>query len=273
VAESADRQRERGPMPSDPLTRRNEAGHLYVRPPEVEQQIWAALAGSEQGMIERAKQRDYTASDYLQQETLVYLVRHYCRMGNDTMVNELSAILIARCTKHIGGRLAILGADHLEDAACDVVASLFSVILDLTSDRADFFQVRFRPALDKLIIGVFRRYTHAKQQAHDQVPLSSFSGADGATDPEIAHHQRLPDALTMPAASLEQNLLTQEALAQLKEPHRIAFLLRYLEGWPVFSSDPSVPTISRYFKRDPRTIRLWLEEAKARLQAWQGETQ
>ncbi len=66
-------------------------------------------------------------------------------------------------------------------------------------------------------------------------------------------------------------LLYREALALLDEPMRTAFVLRHYEGWPIEDRDETVPTISRYFNKTPRTIRNWMTTAEQALAAWRGE--
>ena len=67
------------------------------------------------------------------------------------------------------------------------------------------------------------------------------------------------------------NALIEAALSQLEEPIRSAYLLRYLEDWPIEDKDPAVQTISRHFGKTPRTIRNWLSKADEILEAWRGE--
>ena len=65
--------------------------------------------------------------------------------------------------------------------------------------------------------------------------------------------------------------LIRDALSRVKEPYRTAYLLRNYAGWPIEDQDPNVPTISRKFGVDPRTIRNWLKAVEDELQSWRGE--
>lgn len=79
--------------------------------------------------------------------------------------------------------------------------------------------------------------------------------------------------VTEPAITTERLVLLGDGLRALSEPYRAAFILRYYAGWPIQDRDPTVPTISRHFGKDPRTIRNWLAKAEEELERWRGEHQ
>ena len=68
--------------------------------------------------------------------------------------------------------------------------------------------------------------------------------------------------------SEEDRYLYREGLRILPEHQRVAYVLRYYEGWQIESDDPDEPTISGYFKRTPRMIRNWFEQAEKTLHRW-----
>ena len=51
----------------------------------------------------------------------------------------------------------------------------------------------------------------------------------------------------------------------------IVIMVCHYGGWPIESSDPTAPSLSRYFGKSPRTIRLWLQQAERVLEDWRGE--
>lgn len=259
----------------EPLTHRNADGMVYRREPMVERQITGALALSPDRLRERAAVADQQAGEYLQEECLVYLIRHYHRAGDSALVSDLSAALLRRCAKLIEGHLRRLDAEAARDGYNDVVEWLFAPILDLASDRGDFLQVRFWPALEKLAVRAFNQQLTLSKRAQAAVPLSSLAGydRDAGDEPERVVRPRDLAAVTSPSGetAVIENDLIRDALSRIDEPFRSAFLLRHYFDWPVEDQDPAVRTISRHFGKDPRTIRNWLKKAEESLQTWRGE--
>ena len=259
----------------EPLTHRNSAGEVYQRDPAVEEQIRQVRHLAPDALRERAGGRDRASPDYHQEECLVYLIRHYHRAGDSLLVSDLAEILLRRCATLIDRRLRSLGAEAAEEGYNDVVERLFGLILDLSSDRGDFLQVRFWRALEKLAVRAFHQQLRQHQRAQVNVSLSSLIGHDQHEGDESARMAR-PDGeapITAPSgeADIIRNDLIRDALSHLDEPLRSAFLLRYHAGWPIEDQDPTVRTISRHFGKGPRTIRNWLKRAETSLQTWQGQ--
>lgn len=262
-------------VPIEPLTHRNAEGVVYRREAVVERQITAALTLPPDRLRQRAAVADQQAGEYFQEECLVYLIRHYHRAGDPALVSDLSAALLRRCAKLIEGHLRRLDAEAARDGYNDVVERLFAPILDLASDRGDFLQVRFWPALEKLAVRAFNQQLTLRKRAQAAVPLSWLAGydRDSGDEPEQVVWPRDLAAVTSPSgetAVIEDDLI-RDALSRIDEPFRSAFLLRHYFDWPVEDQDPAVRTISRHFGKDPRTIRNWLKKAEESLQTWRGE--
>jgi len=253
-----------------PLTRHNGAGEVYQRTASVHSQIEAALAMTSSQMVERAGISDLSSPDYFQEESLVYLIREFRRRNDVRTVNVLTELLIRRCQRTISGRLLAFGLESVEDAVRDVIADLLDRILNLKSDRGDFLQVRFGLALKRLVIGVYRRYLAKAEEAENIVPLSSIAGYESEKDDDMQPVVPLDDVVD-PSISVEQYVLYREGLNILEEPYRRAFILRHYDGWQIEALDPSIPTLSRYFGKTPRTIRSWLTQAEEMLERWRGE--
>jgi DNA-directed RNA polymerase specialized sigma24 family protein len=252
------------------LTHCNKDGIPYRRETAVERQIEAAFQLSRSILMERARLRDREAPGYLQEECLVCLLRAYTAEGDAATVAALSEALLERCARFINGKLMSLGRDAAEEAYSEVMVRLFDLILDVESDRGDFLQVRFWLALEKLVVTAFGRQTREITRSRLQVPLSALPGASGGDDEEprvTAQVEEIAERNLPPDVAL----LYREALALLDEPLRTAFVLRHYEGWPIEDRDETVPTISRYFNKTPRTIRNWMTTAEQALAAWRGE--
>ena len=118
-------------------------GEVYQRQAVVDSQIQEALSLEPEDLRRRLDVADKVSPDFLKEESLVYLIRHYHREKNTQRVDELSECLLTRCAISIDSWLGSLGSNWREDANADVVAELFDRILDLDSDRGDFLQVVF----------------------------------------------------------------------------------------------------------------------------------
>lgn len=266
----------------EPLTRRNRHGDLYTRDPDVERQIAEALTLRQEALRMRVAINDRGSPDYLKEECLVYLLRHYHRGdGDEGRVSDIAAALVRRNTRIIRRHLRSLGAEALEEGYSEVVARLFRKILDVATDKADFFQVRFWFAMKRICIQVFDTLLAQRDRGRKEVPLSDVPGYD---DDEYAEPETKPLRLTeedkrrVSAPSNESAIIESDlrrearrvALTQLEEPFRSAYMLRHCHGWPVEHQDPTVRTISRHFGRTPRTIRNWLTTAEETLARWRG---
>ncbi len=254
-----------------PLTHCTREGKAYQRSVAVESKIESALALTPAYLVEFAKSPDHKSSDYVQEECLVYLIREYKRKDRNSVVNDLTRILLQRCAKFINNRLQILGQDTVEEAFHDVIQEMFTQILDLDSDRGDFLQVRFWAALKVIVISTFNRYKKRLEEAKNTVPLSSLAGYERTADDSNTRTFVPLEDLVDSSLSMEQRVLYQEGLNTLEDPYRTAFVLRHYYGWPIEASDPSVPSISHHFNRSSRTIRTWLSQAEEALERWRGE--
>lgn len=257
-------------VPVRSLTHCNDAGEIYQRAASIQSQIEAALTLTSSQLIERAQISDDKSSEYFQEECLVYLIREFHRGGDYPVVDNLAKILIQRCKSMIYGGLRTLGLDTVDDAFSDVILDVFTDILDLESDRGDFLQVRFGVVLKRRIIGVYNRQVKRIKEVKDSISLSSVAGYDAEGIDDVRISTSSEDVADL-SISMEQRLLYQEGLSTLKDPYRTAFILRYYEGWQIDSKDSSVPTLSRFFNKTPRTIHAWLAHAEDMLECWRGE--
>ena len=196
------------------------------------------------------------------------MIRHHHRAGNQKLVNDLAKCLLTRCAAWIDSKLGSMREDLKEDGNSSVVEELFSRILDLSSDRGDFLQVRFWVVLERLTVNVFRKQVN-------QFDAELSGDYDQTTMDALAQQGAVVVTATFAGGSVESeaidNVLIEAALHQLEEPIRSAYLLRHYEDWPTEDKDPAVQTISRHFGKTPRTIRIWLSKAEEILEAWRGE--
>lgn len=160
----------------EPLTRRNRRGHVYAREPDVALQIATALPLSQGALRTRTAISDRRSPDYMKEECLIYLVRHYHRTGDEQKVSDLCTALVRRVTRIIRKHLRSLGPEALDEGYSEVLTRLFRKILDLSTDKADFFQVRFWVAMKRLCIQVFDDQLAEHERRQKEVSLSRVPG-------------------------------------------------------------------------------------------------
>lgn len=259
----------------EPLTRKNADGEIYQRESVVDRQIQEALILDAEELVRRSKVTDKVSREFFKEESLVYLIRHYHKVENRGLVDALTESLLSRCATWINGQLYRLGSDAAKEGYSEVVAELFGRILELGSDKGDFLQVRFWVVLKRLTVQAFDNQLNQLNLECAGAPLTSLEGYDDEDTGTLTHEDRLQASNTFTTRTIESEvidkILIQAALSQLKEPFRSAYLLRYYWGWPIEDQSPSVQTISRHFKKTPRTIRNWITEAEERLEVWRKE--
>lgn len=261
------------PISLEPLTRRNIDGKVYKRNSAVEQQLMAVLPLSDELIILQARIDDKAADGYLQEEALVFLIRTSHQKNNHFLCNEISRILLIRCKDQVAYRIRAI--ENKEDAFNEVVQALFERILS-SGNEGDYLQVRFWHALKRISVDVFRKYYHEQTQDHENLQKSSFqSEQEIGNEEDDWEHILITTDIDVPKedgySPVELESLKREALQSLPEPLRTAFILHYYKDWQIESKNPKELTVSSYFKKDPRTIRNWIRQAKTELRNWRGD--
>ena len=258
----------------EPLTRTNAQGEVYQRQDVVDKQIRDALRLYPEELRTRSEIVDRDSPDFIKEEALVCLIRHYHQANDRARVNALSESLLHRCATWIRVQLLSLGDEAATEGYSDVTELLFGRILDLGGDRGDFLQVRFWQVLKSLTVQVYRKQLTQLKFDQRGVSLTSLAGYDGEDPDVLTRKGRVQVPAEVSSRSVELDVLDgisiRNALKQLDEPIRSAFVLRYYYDWPIEHQDPSVKTISRHFRKTPRTIRNWLAKAEECLAAWRG---
>ena len=251
------------------LTHRSRDGKTYHRRPEVEMQIAEAILIGQNELIKRVNIRDFTAPGYFQEETLVYLIRWFYQVDDRAMVNPLTQALIHRCNKHIDKLVrSMIDPAYAKDSYQDVIGEVFCQIIDLSSDKADFAQVRFWFWLDRVTFKVFRKYW--KKQAED---WDTDSIDDDEDEERRSKLWKKLDGLKDQSPLPDLQAINVEALSVLDSNERLLFVLRYYEEWEIENQDSSVITISKFFGVSDRAIRYRLEKVEKKLRKWQGGQQ
>jgi DNA-directed RNA polymerase specialized sigma24 family protein len=247
-----------------PLTRRNAAGALLKRSAEVEAQILRAREKDDTGLIENVHIRDHTEPDFIQEESLVHLIRVCHQQKRRDLVDPLLSELIRRVARRVDRTVRIyLDERHVDECYSDVIVAIIAGVLDIQSDKEDFAEVRFWPWLKGKAFGVLR--THLRQQRKSAV---TDSLSDFEADVELSTAKRLPDALVDAKLLADKKTDILEVLSLLTDKQRLLFLIRHYYGWPIEGEDENKMTISRYYGVTSRTVRNWFEEIDEKIAAW-----
>lgn len=237
-----------------PLTRGG-----YKRLPATERQIASATKLDAVGLLERARERDETASDYLCPEALVYFIRRADGNGEARVRDGLFSDLFERCTPFFRGQFRGFEGETRKDLQQEVLKKVVEDIL-ARDDRADFMEARFWKYLKCRTIDACRT---ALQHRNDTESLDTGYFVEGESESptklDVQKDTRLnPEQLTM----------ISEALAKLSPHLRKVFVLRHVVGMAIGSDNPNDDppdklTLAREFGCSGRTIRNWLKEADA----------
>jgi hypothetical protein len=180
-------------------------------------------------------------------------------------VGALWGFLLARSKPRIERKLPaslFRGGDGRTEAIDDVVGKMVDVIFDLKKDAADYYQVAFGDALNKLLLKAFRT---AEMEQDREAMSVQISGTDGGEIDEDGEESR-PRGATLidPDARPDEQVLqvdAERALAPMKPNHRKAYRLRHYYGWPI-------KDIGDHFGKTPETIGTWLRLANEAVERW-----
>ena len=239
-----------------------ESGEVYRRDATIERQIEAALCLVPETLLAHATIADDKAADYLKEETLTYLIRDYLRRGREDDAGKLCEVLAQRCIPRLVKYLGRFGQTAVEDAHDRVMTQVWERILDLKSDRGDFFQVRFWQAFRPFVI---KAYMQAKAEYQRDVPLPELEDESWTEGDGVGVGASLPSIENIHCA-----MELEEILGLLPEPLHTALIMRDVLGFPIESIESGEPTISRYFGKTPRTIRNWFDRIERIGRAWRA---
>lgn len=248
------------------LTKAGDDGPLR-RPDVVETQIDAALALAPAALRTRLAVTDRKHPDHLRSETLVHLVRHGRRAGDQNLVSLVLPVMLNRCEANL---LVKVPDGQLPEAATireDILGEFSELFASDGAgerpDELDFYECKFNRAFRFFRIDVVRREA-ARLKHVAQMPEPEEDGQPGPFDEVFA---RVSDAFRSPAtqeAMLFRSEL-QDAILELPPDERDAVILVHALGYQEESDDPDEETAATRCDCTGRTIRNRLTRAATKL--------
>ena len=250
-----------------PLTKRNSAGNLYVRPKRIEAQVNEILSQDLATLRRRLAVNDDQLPDYLHSECLVHLIRDSRRNKDDAILNVAFPILLNRCEKILLAKVRdkeLSNAAYVREEVLGQFGELFATDgTEENCDGLDYFECRFNEAFRSFYVDLIRS---------ERTRLKRFvSLSDQAGTPQSNSHEEIPDQVieavqspdTVENAVLQREL--REAIDTLTDDERRAVNLYYVEGYKIESKNPAEETVATICNVSGRTIRNRLAKAIAKL--------
>src|SRR4051794_33235486 len=168
-----------------PLTKKDQMGGLYVRPPSIEAKIDEAIVQDWETLSKRAKITDPNAPDFLPRECLVHLIRDAIRRNDQRIATVLMRPLLLRCAANLLKTVpdgAMRGAPEVREDILYSFQTLFTE--EAAQDALDYYECKFGSAFRSLRLDGIDA---AKSQQKKTPPLTDL--------PQITNEERgtMPD--------------------------------------------------------------------------------
>jgi hypothetical protein len=240
-----------------PLTTKNAAGELLVRPPFVDAAIAVAIPvpESERGrMISR-----------MLTEPLIYFIRRTWRKS-ETVYAQLYKEISRRATGLFRANTRGLDWREAEDIIVRGEARIMELVLAKEpTAKSDFLEIAFTQMVEKEAYNLLRTYLRA--------PLGEHRGELSVKDEDGKEIKRPWEAVVADDSLGPEDLLLH--LNDRNERHRLlrracaavpnreqlkALIFIFGYDWPLTSADKNKPSIVRHFGVSERTAQRWKEE-------------
>jgi hypothetical protein len=233
----------------------------------VEDQIDAVLELAPAALRARLAIVDRRNPDHLHSETLVHLVRHGRRVGDQNMISLVLPVLLDRCEANLiikvsDGQISE-AASLREEILCSFSELFASDGGGDNPDELNFYECGFNRAFRFFRIDIVRREI-ARLKPIAQMPVQDEDGEPGPHDEVFA---RVSEAFRT-ASTQEGELVLSElhdAILDLPTDERDAVILVHILGYQEESDDPEVVTAATRCNCTGRTIRYRLTRAAIKL--------
>ena len=249
-----------------PLTHSKMDGTPYFRRPKVEAQIAAALATDPSTW----KSRKWES------ETMIYLIRLQWRSGNESSVlplfEKLGTNISTVVRDNAQGLDTVTTELIIDEIEKEVVGLIFA---EVPSRKSEFLEVSIRLAIKRRTLTWIKKLNLSNVRTITESSLGSIIQDDETTNVIQLYPDELPEPVDLLIGKEDLRLNPERirgALAAVTNPkHREAFVLHYMEGWPIKSVDPAIVTLCTHFKRSDRQISTWINTARSEMRNAMGE--
>ncbi len=245
-------------VPIPPLLSSTKDGERYKRPAYVEAEICRMLSLPQSHWISEAED--------LRSETLVFLTR-WTHGIDDDVCGELLEML----RKRTNGRARRLCSDldqvDREEVLLGVEMKILELILTTKpSRRGDFLEVAFAQAIKEITNDQLEKLANSPSGNI----VDYVAGCEDEEDQEIERPiEFVPTEEPGPEDTLlnldnrkSRHRLLRKALNAVADSRNREAVIRHIgKGQPITSKQRGVESLQRYFRKDPRQIKYWIDIA------------
>lgn len=249
-----------------PLTKSGDKGPL-IRPKAIEAQIDEAIALDLSALRVRLVITDRQHPQHLRSETLVHLVRHARRVGDQVLIGAALPVLLGRCEANL---LVKVPDGQLPEAASvrEEILGQFSELFasddhGAAPDELDFYECKFNRAFRFFRIDIVRQEIARLKPAVDLPQPTDEEDADPREDVFARVSEAFQSPATQESIAFRSEL--EDAILALPTDERDAVILVHALGYQEESDDPDEETAATRCNCTGRTIRNRLKRAAAKL--------
>jgi hypothetical protein len=249
------------------LTKTDQNGKLYIRPPIVEAAIDTAIKQGLDTLGRRAWVSDPERSEFLPLECLVHILREAWRRRDDQAMSTLMPPLLARCEAILKAKIADNSVPNAAELREDILGHFGLLFIEdgsgESSNELDFYECRFYRAFRFFRIGFLRR-----ERVHEKelglLPISDESDSYSSDEDAFARVSEAFRSQPTQIGNIIENDLVG-AIDNLPPDERKAVVLCHMLGLKEESEDPSAVTAATLCGVTGRTVRNRLARAAKRL--------
>ena len=196
----------------------------------------------------------------LKNETIVFLMRRVRRVDEHlfhVFFQELCARIVG-----IARRWALrfgVNQETAEEIVRDTQLKVLKLVLaEQRTCQGDFLEIAFGTAVQSRALDRFRAHKRSAWAHLDWIEVKDDAGMDD----DIARPLELtPDDGPTPEAIALTKDLIEKAWTAIDDPRILhALVLHFKDEWPIWSKDPNVETVARYFGVTRRQAKFMIEK-------------